>query len=213
MTAKALGILKGDRNGFFLFVEEEGIDEFEHRNNTPKTILAGQSLDRAVAVAVRFAATHPGTLLVVAGDHATGGLAIENVDETDESGNDVSAEDGPFTVAGSDLQFVVDWTTGGHTGETHRSPPRARALARSRGCRRTPTCTTRSSRPCASGRADGAAGRGARRASLPVPQRSVVAAPYSSSLTLSPQTAAGWSSSTSLSARWTMKRPRAAPCQ
>jgi alkaline phosphatase len=133
MTAKALGILKADRKGFFLFVEEEGIDEFEHRNNTPKTILAGQSLDRAVAVAVRFAATHPGTLLVVAGDHATGGLAIENVDETDESGDDVSAEDGPFTVAGSDLQFVVDWTTGGHTGESTpltAEGPGARALAR-----------------------------------------------------------------------------------
>jgi alkaline phosphatase len=133
MTAKALGILKGDRNGFFLFVEEEAIDEFEHRNNTPKTILAGQALDRAVAVAVRFAATHPGTLLVVAGDHATGGLAIENVDDTDESGDDVSAEDGPFTVAGTDLQFVVDWTTGGHTGESTpltAEGPGARALAR-----------------------------------------------------------------------------------
>jgi alkaline phosphatase len=133
MTSKALGILARDRDGFFLFVEEEGIDEFAHRNNTPKTIAAGEALDRAVDVALRFAATHPRTLLVVAGDHETGGLAIENVDAADESGDGVSAEDGPFTVAGSDLQFSVDWTTGGHTGGSTpltANGPGARELAR-----------------------------------------------------------------------------------
>jgi alkaline phosphatase len=133
MTSKALSVLQRDRDGFFLMVEEEGIDEFAHRNNAPKTILAGQALDQAVEVAVRFAATHPGTLLVVAGDHETGGLAIENVDDADESGDGVSAEDGPFTVAGSDLQYTVDWTTGGHSGEStplSAEGPGARALAR-----------------------------------------------------------------------------------
>jgi alkaline phosphatase len=133
MTSKALDVLRRDRDGFFLFVEEEGIDEFAHRNNAEKTILAGQALDRAVEVAVRFAATHPGTLIVVAGDHATGGLAIENVDDADESGSGVSAEDGPFTVAGTDLQFVVDWSTGGHTGDSTpvtAEGPGAEALAR-----------------------------------------------------------------------------------
>jgi hypothetical protein len=45
-------------------------------------------------------------------------------------------------------------------------------------------------------------------------QCSLVEAPaYSSSVTFSPQLAATWSSSTSLSARWTMKRLGAAPCQ
>ena len=96
MTSKALGILSRDRDGFFLVVEEEGIDEFAHRNNAEKTLLTGQALDKAVEVALRFAATHPGTLIVVAGDHETGGLAIENVGGDDESGDGVSAEDGPF---------------------------------------------------------------------------------------------------------------------
>ena len=95
MTSKALGILSRDRDGFFLMVEEEGIDEFAHRNNAEKTLLTGQALDKAVEVALRFAATHPGTLIVVAGDHETGGLAIENVVDDDESGDGVSAEDGP----------------------------------------------------------------------------------------------------------------------
>jgi alkaline phosphatase len=55
-------------------------------------------------------------VLVVAGDHETGGLAIENVDADDESGDAQSAEDGPFPLPGTDLQFTVDWTTGQQTG-------------------------------------------------------------------------------------------------
>jgi alkaline phosphatase len=133
MTSKALSIVSRDRDGFFLVVEEEGIDEFAHNNNTPKTIAAGEALDTTVDVAVRFAATHPGTLIVVAGDHETGGLAIENVVDDDESGDGESAEDGPFTVAGSDLQFTVDWSTGEHTGgatPVTAEGPGARRLAR-----------------------------------------------------------------------------------
>jgi alkaline phosphatase len=133
MTQKALGVLSQDRDGFFLMVEEEGIDEFAHRNNAGKVIQTGQALDRAVDVARRFAATHPGTLIVVAADHETGGLAIENVDAADESGTGVSAEDGPFTVAGTSLQFSVDWTSGNHSAESTpltAEGPGARALAR-----------------------------------------------------------------------------------
>ncbi|WP_243884285.1 alkaline phosphatase [Cellulomonas fengjieae] len=124
MTTKALDILDDDRHGFFLMVEEEAIDEFAHNNNAARTIQAGQALDATVAVVREFAARHPGTLVLVVGDHETGGLAIENVDPADESGDPASTdpavsrslEDGPFPIANSDLEFVVDWTTGGHTG-------------------------------------------------------------------------------------------------
>ncbi|WP_083259668.1 alkaline phosphatase [Cellulosimicrobium cellulans] len=117
MTAKALDVLSRDRDGFFLVVEEEAVDEFAHRSNATRTIQAGQALDETVALALDFAAHHRGTLVLVVGDHATGGLAIENVDDEDESGEGATAEDGPFDLAGTDLQFTVDWTTGGHTGE------------------------------------------------------------------------------------------------
>jgi alkaline phosphatase len=133
MTSKALSIVSRDRDGFFLMVEEEGIDEFAHRNNAEKTIETGEALDRAVDVALRFAATHPGTLIVVAADHETGGLAIENVDDADESGDGVSGEDGPFPIADSELQFTVDWTSGQHSGESTpltANGPGARRLAR-----------------------------------------------------------------------------------
>ncbi|MFD6178040.1 MULTISPECIES: alkaline phosphatase [unclassified Isoptericola] len=117
MAAKALDVLQRDRDGFFLFLEEEAIDEFAHQSNATRTIQAGRSLDETVALALDFQEKHRDTLILVVGDHATGGLAIENVDPDDESGAGQTGEDGPFPVPGTDLEFSVDWTTGGHTGE------------------------------------------------------------------------------------------------
>ncbi|MDM7832489.1 alkaline phosphatase [Cellulomonas edaphi] len=124
MTAKALDVLSDHRRGFFLMVEEEGIDEMEHANNAGLTLKAGEALDDTVALVTSFAKRHPGTLIVVVGDHETGGLAIENVSADDESGDPASTkpgvvqslEDGPFDIANSNLQFTIDWTTGAHTG-------------------------------------------------------------------------------------------------
>ena len=116
MATKALGLLSRDRDGLFVLIEEEGIDEMAHENNARLMIRAGQALDRTVRVAVRFARSHPGTLIVVQGDHETGGLTIENPDTADESGEEISAEDGPFTVKGTNLQVFADWTTNQHTG-------------------------------------------------------------------------------------------------
>ena len=73
-------------------------------------------LRRKKKLAVRFARRHPGTLIVVQGDHETGGLTIENPDTADESGDEISKEDGPFTVKGTNLQVFADWTTNQHTG-------------------------------------------------------------------------------------------------
>ena len=116
MASKALGVLSKDKDGFFVLIEEEGIDEMAHENNAGLMIKAGAALDAAVKVAVDFARKHPGTLIVVQGDHETGGLTIENPDTEDESGDALSKEDGPFTVAGTGLQVFADWTSGGHTG-------------------------------------------------------------------------------------------------
>lgn len=66
----------------------------------------------------------PDTLVIVAADHETGSLAIEDTNEVqddpdypNESGEGRTAEDGPFPVAGSDKEFLVDWTTANHTAE------------------------------------------------------------------------------------------------
>ncbi|GAB3147267.1 alkaline phosphatase [Microbispora hainanensis] len=116
MTKKALDTLSTNKKGFFLFVEEEGVDEFAHENNGTRVLQAMASLEKAVKVARAYVAAHPDTLLVITGDHDCGGLTVEDTDDTDESGSDLSTEDGPFKIHGSNLTFMMDWTTTGHTG-------------------------------------------------------------------------------------------------
>lgn len=116
MTEKALSTLSMNKKGFFLLVEEEGIDEFAHENNGTRMLQALGELEKAVAVARNYAATHPDTLVVVTGDHECGGLTVEDTATSDESGDGISAEDGPFPIKGSGQSFNLDWTTSGHTG-------------------------------------------------------------------------------------------------
>jgi alkaline phosphatase len=116
MTAKALQTLGGSRKGFFLMVEEEAIDEMSHQNNAARTLQAGKALDDSVAVARRYAATHPDTLVLVTADHECGGLTVEDAADTADESGDKSAEDGPFPVPGTTQAVAVDWTTTGHTG-------------------------------------------------------------------------------------------------
>ncbi|MEV6413147.1 alkaline phosphatase [Kribbella sp. NPDC051718] len=112
MARKALDVLSKNPRGFFLFLEEEGIDGLSHENNAHGVIDAGRALDSTVAEVMRFVATHPDTLVIINGDHETGGLSIENYDsdETDPR------QDGPFPIPGSKLRFTVDWTTNSHSG-------------------------------------------------------------------------------------------------
>ena len=120
MTREAIRLLSRDPQGYFLFVEEEAIDEMSHSNNAPLTIKSGQKLDRSVKVANRFVARDKKTLQIVTADHECGGLTVEEPSSSDESGAEIpgnlSGEDGPFDVANSDYQFYMDWTTTGHTG-------------------------------------------------------------------------------------------------
>ena len=124
MTNKAISTLSKDKDGFFLMVEEEGIDEMAHKSNATQVIKAGANLDAAVGVAKRYAKAHGDTLVIVVADHETGGLTIEDVPELqddpgypNERGEGRTAEDGPFTIAGTDKKFMVDWTTSNHSAE------------------------------------------------------------------------------------------------
>lgn len=124
MTAKAISTLSRDDDGFFLMVEEEGIDEMAHKANATQVPKAGKNLDEAVGVAKRYAAARGDTLVIVVADHETGSPAIEDVPELqdnpkypNERGEGVTAEDGPFGAPGTDRRFVVDWTTTNHSAE------------------------------------------------------------------------------------------------
>lgn len=115
MTEKAISTLSRDRDGFFLLVEEEAIDGMSHSNNSELMIEAGQELDGAVRVARDYAEEEPDTLLIVAADHETGGLSVEDVDRAwDREGS--QGGDGPFEIENSERMFKLDWTTNGHTG-------------------------------------------------------------------------------------------------
>lgn len=101
-TAKALEILSSDaQKGFMLIVEGSQIDLACHANDAARTLAETRDFEHAVAVAMDFADRTPGTLVVIAADHETGGLTIPGNDED-------------FTHAESGLKY--DFSTGGHTG-------------------------------------------------------------------------------------------------
>lgn len=76
--------------GFFLMVEGSLIDKKAHRNDYAGIIQETLWFDLAVEMAMRFAAAHPDTLLIVTADHASGGTVF------------------------SDGGVVIDWAGKGH---------------------------------------------------------------------------------------------------
>ncbi len=73
---KGIEMLDND-NGFFMMVEGGKIDWACHANDAASTLLDTIALDNAVAEAVEFYNEHPDeTLILVTGDHETGGLTI-----------------------------------------------------------------------------------------------------------------------------------------
>lgn len=108
MTQRALELLAQDPDGFLLMVEGGQIDWAAHVNNATNVISDTLGLDEAVGVALAYAAGAPHTLVVVTGDHETGGMSA---DLTSSGRPD---EDGPFAMPDG-TPFYVNWTTTGHT--------------------------------------------------------------------------------------------------
>ena len=78
MTAAAIRILSANSpNGFVLFVENENTDTAGHRNDAAALIQALWAIDDAAQVALEFRRRAPDdTLILVTGDHETGGLSV-----------------------------------------------------------------------------------------------------------------------------------------
>lgn len=77
MTAKAIELLDDrqgrpgrNRRGFFLQVEGASIDKQDHVENPCQQIGETIAFDRAIRVALKYAETHPDTLIIVTADHA-----------------------------------------------------------------------------------------------------------------------------------------------
>ncbi len=76
-TRKGIELLSDSPNGFFMMVEGGKIDWACHANDAASSIKDTLAFDKAVSEAVAFAAKHPDeTLIVVTGDHETGGMTI-----------------------------------------------------------------------------------------------------------------------------------------
>jgi len=81
MTQTALKLLSqanpsGSANkGFFLFIENENTDTAGHKNDAAALMRDLWAFDEAVQVALDFQQNHPDTLIIVTGDHETGGFS------------------------------------------------------------------------------------------------------------------------------------------
>lgn len=87
-TAKAIELLEqASGEGFFLMVEGSLIDKAAHRNDIEAVLAEMHDFDRAVGTAFDYADAHPGTLVIVTGDHETGGLSLVSPDTDFTAGN------------------------------------------------------------------------------------------------------------------------------
>ncbi|MEG2063890.1 MAG: alkaline phosphatase [Alistipes sp.] len=104
-TKKALEVLTNNatqsKKGFLLMVEGSSIDFAAHANKSEWLCDEMRDFDKTIAVAMDFADKNPGTLVVVAADHETGGLSIPS------NKND-------FTEAESGVRYAYSTTS--HTG-------------------------------------------------------------------------------------------------
>lgn len=76
MTAHGLDILSKDPEGFFLMVEAGQIDKAGHRNDAGWMLHEMLKLNETLEVILQFIDNNPDTLLVVTGDHETGGFGF-----------------------------------------------------------------------------------------------------------------------------------------
>ncbi len=76
MTQKAIDLLKGNAEGFFLMVEGSRIDHAAHGNDLAAHLHDILAFDDAVAAALAFAEADGQTLILSTSDHETGGLTI-----------------------------------------------------------------------------------------------------------------------------------------
>lgn len=79
LSELALECLSISKNGFFLMVESEDIDESLHSRNIPQALYATQELDLAIDHTIKWLTRNKlrdNTLILVTADHDSGGLAI-----------------------------------------------------------------------------------------------------------------------------------------
>lgn len=97
---KAINHLCFNKKGFFLMVEGAKIDYAGHANSFPGSIIETLGFELAVQEALKFADQNGETLVIVTGDHETGGLSLVdgNVKEGRISGIYISDDHTPVLL-------------------------------------------------------------------------------------------------------------------
>jgi len=91
MTTKAIDLLGSNEKGFFLMVEAAHIDKFAHDNNKEMVVHHVREFDKAVKIAIDYAADNADTLVIVTADHETGGIKLKDGDYVFTSGGHTKA--------------------------------------------------------------------------------------------------------------------------
>ncbi|HEX6133537.1 MAG TPA: alkaline phosphatase [Longimicrobiales bacterium] len=108
MVEAALAKLARDPDGFVAMFETEATDNATHENAPLERVTADiLEFDRAVGVALEFAARTPGTLVIVTSDHETGGFSLV------ETRTDYRLE---YTTTGHTASLVPLFATGPQAG-------------------------------------------------------------------------------------------------
>ncbi|MFD1134577.1 alkaline phosphatase [Paenibacillus urinalis] len=76
MTETALKVLNKDKDGFFLMVEGSQIDWAGHDHDAAWAMKDSEAFEKALESVLEFAKKDKNTLVVVAGDHDTGGMSV-----------------------------------------------------------------------------------------------------------------------------------------
>ncbi|MEW6698175.1 MAG: alkaline phosphatase [Bacillota bacterium] len=108
MTDKAVRLLSQDPDGFFLMVEGSKIDWVAHANDAVKYARDIVAFDDAVKVALDFAKQDGSTAVIVASDHANGGISV---------GVWADGKYADRTFADFKIPDNIDWVNNAHTGD------------------------------------------------------------------------------------------------
>jgi len=111
MTKAALSALEGEA-GFVLLLENESTDTTAHQNDAASLMHDLWAFDAALRVALAYQARQPDTLVIVTGDHETGGLSPTYVRRKQADGKvqDIKLDDARLAnlvnIKGSFASFV-----------------------------------------------------------------------------------------------------------
>ena len=123
MTAKALAIANSDPDGFFLMIEGGMIDQAAHSNHIGKTTREVVEFHNSVQTVLSWMQGRSDTLLIVTGDHETGGLTVTN----QGAGNyptaswtttNHTATNVPLYITGANANLIDSYIQGGVADNT-----------------------------------------------------------------------------------------------